>query len=1175
MVFELSNYNPVFYIVTGMHRSGTSCVAELVSSAGFFVGNNLIAPAPDNLRGFFEDREFIKLNDKALGGDEAWLQLYPDVKENESLFRERVAFVKSFSENIAPPADYCGLALKDPRLCRLLPYWYNVIPNAKLIYCIRSPFSVAKSLNKRNGISCNYALCLWLSYNLNFIRDILKLEVEYLIVNYDNLVLKCELEISELEQFLGRAVDIDIFDSSMNHYNGSVENEQSSVEAQLYSIISRFWLYLSSSKHVAPNDLLIEADKFLNPFSFVEAEWLFRNNGLKNELATSMVYQNQLEGDVLTQKKIIDKSAENEVILQDALVKAKKYVAHLEYDISSQKEDLTKYTEDKKTLLAELDKAKKYILHLERNVSSQREDLTKHTEDKKTLFTELDKTKKYTVHLEYNISEQKKKLKKYAEDKKALFTELSEKKEYIAHLERNILDQEKDLTKYAEDKEDLCAKLGEAKDNVAHLEYGILTRQEELAKCAENEEILRKELKDKELILKEWGAYIPHVEKDIGLLKEAIESHQQQYLKFKHSPTRLLFSIAPALAWQLASLSSTLVHCWNKKKKIVSSLLGKALGKAGSWYFSKMISLASSSQNAKAMGQLVSSRAEVSAEFHQRHSIDVTDLPYITISVVTHNNGRWLGGFMASLLAQYYDTSKIHLHFIDNSSSDTTWELLFDIRYKFENRFAELSIRQCSNNGFGAGHDYVISRCDTEYVLVTNVDLEFRADSILQCVVSAVNDKESVASWEFRQQPYEHPKYVDPVTLTVNWSSHACVLVRKSAYQATGGYEKRIFMYGEDVELSYRFRRDGWLLRYVPSAVVFHHTYKHEAEVKPLQFLGSVKANLLIRCRYGDFRDIAAGFMQYLYLGYKDTGFEGSAKQIRKTMLTVFRDTIPILTSRKKSAEFFPFRRFDYDMVRDGAFHTHEIESSELPVVSVITRTVEGRDGLLRQAIASVRNQTYPYIEHLIVQDGGDSACKIVSDYSQEETPGYEIRFLGCPKKGRSYVGNQGMAEAKGKYIVLLDDDDLLFPDHVEQLFSAVKKYKVAAAYSLAWEVHTKMKDRLSGNYIEFSHATPSVFRQEFCKKTLSHHNYIPIQSILFNKELFEKYGGFDESMDCLEDWVLWKKYAMNNDFVFVPKTTSLFRTPASKEEREQREQYFHQFYEGASKMYCYDGKVT
>ena len=77
----------------------------------------------------------------------------------------------------------------------------------------------------------------------------------------------------------------------------------------------------------------------------------------------------------------------------------------------------------------------------------------------------------------------------------------------------------------------------------------------------------------------------------------------------------------------------------------------------------------------------------------------------------------------------------------------------------------------------------------------------------------AIADRDSnVASWELRQAFSEMPKYYDPVTLETNWSSHACILIKREVYEKVGGYDKNIFMYAEDVEFSYRLRSQGYVL---------------------------------------------------------------------------------------------------------------------------------------------------------------------------------------------------------------------------------------------------------------------------------------------------------------------------------------------------------------------------
>ena len=56
----------------------------------------------------------------------------------------------------------------------------------------------------------------------------------------------------------------------------------------------------------------------------------------------------------------------------------------------------------------------------------------------------------------------------------------------------------------------------------------------------------------------------------------------------------------------------------------------------------------------------------------------------------------------------------------------------------------------------------------------------------------------------------------------VDWVSGACMLVRRSAFDAVGGFDERYFLYREDADLCRRLRKGGWSVRYVPAARVRH-----------------------------------------------------------------------------------------------------------------------------------------------------------------------------------------------------------------------------------------------------------------------------------------------------------------------------------------------------------------
>jgi GT2 family glycosyltransferase len=441
------------------------------------------------------------------------------------------------------------------------------------------------------------------------------------------------------------------------------------------------------------------------------------------------------------------------------------------------------------------------------------------------------------------------------------------------------------------------------------------------------------------------------------------------------------------------------------------------------------------------------------------------------------------------------------------------------------------------------------------------VDIVFAKDSITKVVAAALADaKAEVASWELRQAPYEHPKYYDPVTLETNWSSHACVLVRRSAYVEVGGYEREIFMYGEDVELSYRFRSYGYQLKYCPSAVVYHYTYEHEHHIKPIQYTGSTLANAYIRLRYGNLSDRVGGFILQCLLLLRPEPYAGARRDVFRNFGVIFKKARYFMRGKGPSENcYFPFRGFDYEMIRDGAFWEVGESLADYPLVTVVTRTYKNRGEFLRQSMMSVCNQTYPNIELIVVEDGGSTMSSVVSDFEFPE--GMSVSYYSLDKVGRSVTGNYGLEKAAGKYCMFLDDDDLLFADHVEVLVGALAKNADAvAAYSLALEVGT-VASGVEGQYFEVSHAVPPILKQEYDYEVLLDHNYIAIQSLLFQKDLFLQRGGFQTDMSSLEDWNLWLRYGYGNKFVYVPKTTSLFRTPGDPTVRVERHMQLHDAY--------------
>jgi GT2 family glycosyltransferase len=566
--------------------------------------------------------------------------------------------------------------------------------------------------------------------------------------------------------------------------------------------------------------------------------------------------------------------------------------------------------------------------------------------------------------------------------------------------------------------------------------------------------------------------------------------------------------------------------------------------------------------------------------------------PVLTLSIVTYNSEKWLKAFFESLLKQGLPCDQIALCVLDNESTDGTYAALqaqlSTQAGAWGHQFASVQLHQGPNIGFGAGHNHNLALTQTPFFWVTNVDLEFEHDTLTTLLRTAQQDvaqstaqlspqNTNVAAWECRQKPYEHPKDYHPVTGQTTWCSSACVLFKTEAIKAVNGYEPLLFLYGEDVELSYRLRDHGYSLRYVPNATVWHFTYEEAAQIKPQQFLGSTLANVLLRCRYGRRHEVIQGFLMFMGLFALRPLFPGMRRQLLAQTWKLMKLAPQFLSTRRKSQEKFPFRMWDYEMAREGAFYeypTAALSSTSIaktsaqgaPMVSVLMRTMPGRSGKLNEAMASVAQQTYAHmggpIELVVVEDGGEGVESAKAAVEALRSSGVlaKVVYVPLPKSGRCVAGNKALEAATGQLCCFLDDDDLFYADHLEVLVEEwLKQPQLGGVYALAYEVRTHVLSEEPWVYENVMHSL--IHRQPFSRPTLWHHNYFPIQTVLFQRSLFETYGGFDLDLENLEDWNLWVRYSLKNDFKLIPKVTSIYRVPDQLEKALQRQSLLDDYY--------------
>jgi hypothetical protein len=159
--------------IAGMHRSGTSMITRLLNLCGLYLGpeDEVSASAYDNEAGFWENSRFVKLNEAVLAQLGGGWDLPPTVAAGWELRDEMVCLQDDAAELVKRFSAYELWGWKDPRNSIMFPFWKRLIPDLKMLICLRNPLEVAHSLQMRGHSSLAFGLHLWLTYTQRLLSN--------------------------------------------------------------------------------------------------------------------------------------------------------------------------------------------------------------------------------------------------------------------------------------------------------------------------------------------------------------------------------------------------------------------------------------------------------------------------------------------------------------------------------------------------------------------------------------------------------------------------------------------------------------------------------------------------------------------------------------------------------------------------------------------------------------------------------------------------------------------------------------------------------------------------------------------------------------------------------------------------------------------------------------------
>jgi glycosyltransferase involved in cell wall biosynthesis len=181
------------------------------------------------------------------------------------------------------------------------------------------------------------------------------------------------------------------------------------------------------------------------------------------------------------------------------------------------------------------------------------------------------------------------------------------------------------------------------------------------------------------------------------------------------------------------------------------------------------------------------------------------------------------------------------------------------------------------------------------------------------------------------------------------------------------------------------------------------------------------------------------------------------------------------------------------------------------PLVSVVTPTLN-QAPFLERTLSSVRGQTYPNVEHIVV-DGGSTDLSL--DLLRAAGDAGTIRWHSEPDAGMYDAIGKGLALAKGEVLGYLNSDDVYLPWAIDTVMAVFQQHADA--------------DVVFGDGIKIDQGTGAqrlrIF-PAFDRVSLANYESLMQPAVFWRSSLFERLGGFDRSMRYVADLDFWLRAA-------------------------------------------------
>lgn len=480
------------------------------------------------------------------------------------------------------------------------------------------------------------------------------------------------------------------------------------------------------------------------------------------------------------------------------------------------------------------------------------------------------------------------------------------------------------------------------------------------------------------------------------------------------------------------------------------------------------------------------------------------DAPLVSVAIPAYNYGAFLGQAVESVLQQ--DVDNLEVIVLDNASTDCTPEVmaayLSDQRVRY--------VRHARNIGGYNNWNRCLQLASGKYLVILGAD-DYLCGGHLGKLVNALEAHpqcslaytpctwvdENGATLRILDHPGHRPEsYIGGRTELADLLAYdsyitpSAAVIRRESLRGIGGFDARIRgAIDWDLWVRIAARNPNFIFFKHPTACYRVHGKQDSndfyASVFPLLDHMRILEKLIGSADVSFLRPFSGAILDHLRRRFSAYSPEMTGQYVDR--LTTIEEGLVGTGLNQKNA------------------------GSESLLVSVVIPTRDRPDLLIR-AVRSVKAQTYPYIEILVVNDAGVDVGPVMAWLGDVR----EITYIRLSAhKGVSAARNAALRAAKGQIIAYLDDDDVFLPEHVATLVRGLRDKGAQFVFTQTEHVVEELEN---GIYKEIGRDRP--YRNiSYSKERLRISNFIPIDAWGHWKSCLDQVGYFDEGLDNHEDW--------------------------------------------------------